>query len=297
MSRGPYRSPGCPQVPSSKGTPSTAKSAFRWSRSGSYRALRKVRTPTNVGAVCVNALRGTPSVKARKYPATIILFIVFPFLVILIAGCFLHHIGVCLACRSAPCSQYFRHRPGLRDTSTRSERRIAIENFAERAQAVRMNLFTERLEKTYRRSAIRANTEMRQHQWAEEPTPHGALMIRAVTLSIIATVMSLVAGFALREAAQSVRSNKPPGTNIDNRFLLFRGKRALRQRNGKNLIWPKSGVISNFRRVDDVIAASGRVVPEFGEALFYALRQFCKRLGRLFRGRSETSHSFQRIKP
>src|ERR1700730_5874164 len=113
---------------------------------------------------------------------------------------------------------------------------------------------------------------MRQHKWAEEPTPHGTLMILAVTVSIIATIMSLVAGFALREAAQSVRSNQPPGTNIDNRFLMFRGKRALRQRNGKNLIWPKSGVISNSRRVDDVIAVTGRVVAEFGEALFCALR-------------------------
>src|ERR1700738_4683719 len=97
---------------------------------------------------------------------------------------------------------------------------------------------------------------MRQHKWTEEPTPHGTLVIGAIAFAAIATVMSLVAGFTLREAAESVRSNKPPGTNIDTRFLLFRAKRALRQRNGKNLIWPKSGVISNSRRVDDVIAVS-----------------------------------------
>src|ERR1700704_1306321 len=113
---------------------------------------------------------------------------------------------------------------------------------------------------------------MRQHKWAEQPAPHGALVIRSITLSNVATIMPLIARFGLREAAQSVRGNQPPGTNIDNRFLLLRGKRALRQRNGKNLVGPESGVISNSRRVEDVIAVSGAVVPEFGKALFYALR-------------------------
>src|ERR1700738_4760114 len=108
----------------------------------------------------------TPSAKARKFPARPILFIVFP-LCNLIAGCYPQTLVLRLAYRSAPRSQYFRHRPGLCNTSSRSARRVAIKNFAERAQAVRMNLFTERLEKTHRRSTIRVNTQMRLHKWAE----------------------------------------------------------------------------------------------------------------------------------
>src|ERR1700726_1926937 len=138
---------------------------------------------------------------------------------------------------------------------------------------------------------------MRKHKWAEEPTPHGALVIRAVALATIAAIMPLVAGFGLCQTAQSVRGNQAPGTNIDNCFLLFRRKRALWQRNGKNLVWPENGVISNFWRVDDVVAVSARFIPEFAEALFYALRQLCEGLGGLFCRQSETSHGFQRIKP
>src|ERR1700722_5616227 len=122
---------------------------------------------------------------------------------------------------------------------------------------MRMNLFADRLQKTHRRSAIRVHTKIRHHKWAEQPTPHGALVIRAVTLPNAAAVMPLVAGFALRETAQSMRSKKSPGTNIDNCFLSLRGEWALRQRNCKNLIWSKSGVVSYSRHVDDVIAAPG----------------------------------------
>src|SRR3984957_10672938 len=137
---------------------------------------------------------------------------------------------------------------------------------------MRMNLFADRLQKTHRRSAIRVHTKIRHHKWAEQPTPHGALVIRAVTLPNAAAVMPLVAGFVLRQTAQSVRSNESPGKNVDNGFMLFRGERALRQRNCKNLIWSKRGVVSYSRRVDDVVAVSGSAIPEFGEAFFCARR-------------------------
>src|ERR1700722_13261808 len=126
-----------------------------------------------------------------------------------------------------------------------------------------MNLFTEGLEKPPRRAAIPVHTQMREHEWAEQPTPHSTLVIRAVTLSTTPAIMSLVTRFALRQAAQSVRSKKSPGANIDNRFLLLRGERAVRQRSGKNLVWSNSAVVSNSRSVDDVVAVSGRAVPKF----------------------------------
>jgi hypothetical protein len=71
----------------------------------------------------------------------------------------LHHIVMFrLASDSAPCPQNFRYRPGLCDASPRGEGRVTIENLTERAQAVRMNLFAERLEKTQGRSAIGVDT-------------------------------------------------------------------------------------------------------------------------------------------
>ena len=122
--------------------------------------------------------------------------------------------------QGAPCSQYFRDRPGLCDTSAGSEGRVTIENFAERAQAVRVDLASQRFQKTGGGRAIPIHAQMRQNEWTEQPTPHGALMIGAVTLSNVAAIVSLVAGLALRETAKSVGSHEFARTNIHHRLFV-----------------------------------------------------------------------------
>src|SRR5260370_41892521 len=74
-----------------------------------------------------------------------------------------------------PRPQNFRNGPGLRDAAARRERRVAIENFAERAEAVRMNLAAERLGETRRRLAVRVDWVAGECERAEQPAPDGSL--------------------------------------------------------------------------------------------------------------------------
>src|SRR5260370_29310727 len=105
-----------------------------------------------------------------------------------------------------PRPQNFRNGPGLRDAAARREGRVAIENFAERAEAVRMNLAAERLEETQRRLAVVVDAIVCECERAEQPAPDGALMIGGVAIAGAASVMAGISRFARRETPQSVRS-------------------------------------------------------------------------------------------
>src|SRR5260370_38792927 len=108
-------------------------------------------------------------------------------------------------CYFLPSAQDFGDSPRLRDAAARSEGGIAIEDFAQSAEATCVNLATERLEKTQRCLAIVVDTVMRKPEGPPQPTPDGTLMISGVTITRAASVTTGISRFAGREPAPTER--------------------------------------------------------------------------------------------
>ena len=136
-----------------------------------------------------------------------------------------------------PRAQQLGDRPALRNAAARGERSVSIKNFAYRAEPVSMNVPAEWFENAQSGGAVSINTKMSQREWAEQPSPDGALMVDAIAGMRITTVVSAVTIFAGSEAAQAVRSEEMLRANLHDVFLLAGGKRAKRKGDGKNLIW------------------------------------------------------------
>lgn len=101
---------------------------------------------------------------------------------------------------------------------------------------MRVDLLAQGLKEAEGCGAIAVDAKVGQNEWAEQPSPHRALVIGAVSFANAASVVALVAGLALRETAQSLGSDEAPGAEIHDEFLSLGSERALRQRNRKNLI-------------------------------------------------------------
>src|SRR6266581_8544203 len=144
-----------------------------------------------------------------------------------------------------PSAEDFRDGPGLGDAAARSEWRVAIKDFTERAEATRIDLTFQGREEPQRSRAVAVNAIVRKSEGAEQPAPYGALMIRGVAIARAATVVPGVARLTRSEAPQSVRGEEIPGANLDNRLLLFERERADGQGDSKNLVRPEGGVISD----------------------------------------------------
>ena len=65
------------------------------------------------------------------------------------------------------------------------------------------NVREQRFEKGHRGSGVAIHAQVRQRERAEQPSPHRALVVGFVALDRPSCVVSAVAGFAGREAAQS----------------------------------------------------------------------------------------------
>src|SRR4029077_11209934 len=161
-----------------------------------------------------------------------------------------------------PGAESFGNGPCLRDAASRSEWRVAIEDFAERAEPVRINLTSERLEKAQGRSAISVDAEMRQRKRPEQPAPHSTLMIGGIALPRSARVAALVPGLARGEAAQTVARQQMLRADVDNGFLLRRCERADGQGNAENLVGTKRSVSADLRRINYVGAGRALRVPK-----------------------------------
>ena len=91
-----------------------------------------------------------------------------------------------------------------------------------------MNLAAEWFQETKRRFAVVVDAVMRQREGTEQPAPDRALMISGVTIAGVTAIVAAVSGFGWRETPQSMRGQKMPCANIDNRLLLLSGERAHR---------------------------------------------------------------------
>src|ERR1700674_1958765 len=161
-----------------------------------------------------------------------------------------------------PGAKSFGDGPGLRDAASRSEWRVAIEDFAERAEPVRINLSAEWLEEMQGCSAISVDAEMCQRKRPEQPAPRSTLMIGGIALPRAARVPALVPRFAGREAAQTVTGEQMLRADIYDGFLLRRCERADGQRYAENLVGAKRGVVADSGRINHVEAARALRVPE-----------------------------------
>src|SRR6266568_2986425 len=87
-----------------------------------------------------------------------------------------------------PSAENFSDGPRLGDAAARGEWRVAIKDFTERAEATRIDLTSQGLEKTQRSSGVAVNAIVRKSEGAEQPAPYGALMIRGVAIARAAAV-------------------------------------------------------------------------------------------------------------
>src|SRR5207302_4559382 len=196
-----------------------------------------------------------------------------------------------------PRPQDFGDCPGLRDAAARRERSIAIENFAERAEAARVNLAAERLEEALCRFAVAVHAIVRERERPEQPAPDGALMISGVAIPGTTAVMAGISGFAGRETPQSMRGHETPRANVDNRLVLLGGQGAYRQGHGKNLIRPECSIISDARRIDDVEAAITLGVPESLKVFPCFGREFFVSIAGPSEQPRKSGHRFERVDP
>lgn len=93
----------------------------------------------------------------------------------------------------APNAQDLGNGPSLRDAAARREWRLCVEDLAERAQAVRDDLFAERLKEPQGCFAVAIHAEMGEDEGSQEPPPHSTLMVGTIPFPGAAAVMGLVA--------------------------------------------------------------------------------------------------------
>src|SRR5260370_19290799 len=122
-------------------------------------------------------------------------------------------------------------------------------------------------------------------------------MIRGVAITRAAAVVPGIARLTRSEAPQSVRSEEIPGADLDDRLLLFERERADGQGDGKNLVRPEGGVISDSRRIDHVVAAASRRVPEFLKAFPGLRRKGFVSIPALGEQLCKYGHRFKRVNP
>src|SRR5271163_792075 len=190
--------------------------------------------------------------------------------------------------RGVPNTQQLGHRPRLRDATARGEGCVAIKYLANGPQSVGINLPAQRIQVTQRGIAIAINAQMREHVRTEQPAPRGSLMVSAIARKRVSAVVALIPWLARRETAQSVRSEQLLRAHVDHAFLLFAGERADGKRNGKDLVGPQRTIRADARRIDQVVTAAARGIPEFCKAggglrfqLFVTFGRFYQHAGKL----------------
>src|SRR5262249_51621864 len=98
------------------------------------------------------------------------------------------HGHVLQAAERVPNAQNLADGPSLRNAATRRVWCVAIENFAERADAVTIDALCQRFQKGQRCRSHPVNAIMGEREWTEQPAPNRSLMIGGVALTHSASV-------------------------------------------------------------------------------------------------------------
>jgi hypothetical protein len=108
-----------------------------------------------------------------------------------------------------PASEHFRHTPGLRDTPTRRERLLSIEDLAERTESCLTQLRDKTREQVARSSPVlRVHPQPCIDKRSDEPGPYCPLMVCRITRAQVAIVLGLVIRMAWGKRAQPNRGKE-----------------------------------------------------------------------------------------
>ena len=87
-----------------------------------------------------------------------------------------------------PGAQRFRNAPGLGETAGRSVRGVAVEDFAEGAEAAVTDVSREPVEQSHRMFGIAMHAVVRDRKRAKKPRPYGSLVVSGVALGRAAAI-------------------------------------------------------------------------------------------------------------
>src|SRR6266567_2120445 len=107
-----------------------------------------------------------------------------------------------------PRAQHLRDGPGLRDATARMEGRVAIENLADAAESMNVQMIRHRTEKLRCAVWVVVNAEVRESERAKQPGPHRSLVVRAIAIDGWTAIPAAILRIVRREAPQSMRSQK-----------------------------------------------------------------------------------------
>ena len=114
-----------------------------------------------------------------------------------------------LACgfvlRGLVCAQHFGDTPGLRNAPAWCIRRFGIEYFADGPDPVIGQVRIERIQEPSTFRSVHAGFQRGVDEMADQPDPHGALMVSGIARAKISEVHRLIVAVARRKTAQSER--------------------------------------------------------------------------------------------
>src|SRR6266404_4780588 len=125
-----------------------------------------------------------------------------------------------------PSTKNFADRPGLRNTSAWMMGNIAIEDFRERSETVRINRFCQRLKKSACGRVVLVNSIVSERKRPKQPAPHSALVVGGITLARSTGINAGVTVFVPRKTPQSKGGQQLRRARIHDSLLLFSWKQA-----------------------------------------------------------------------
>ena len=180
---------------------------------------------------------------------------------------------------------------------------VAIEDFADRAQASVLQVVGHRFEHAQGQVTIAMATPVGQGEGPQQPAPDGALVVAAVPFAGPTAVVAGIGRIGWAEAAEAMGAEQLAGADAHHAPLLFQLEPALRQGDGEDLIGSDAGVVAaGVARllgvgVDHIEAASLRRIPEPLETAPHPLRQVLPAVGGPADPSTEVGHGGQGIEP
>src|SRR4029079_15914618 len=102
----------------------------------------------------------------------------------------------------SPCSKNFGNAPRLGDAARGGERRIAVEDFTDLADARVAQVRADAVEIGAGLCEIAVHAVVRTYEWAQQPAPHGPLVISPIAFAGTTDVGADISHRVRREAAQ-----------------------------------------------------------------------------------------------
>src|SRR5215218_964777 len=184
--------------------------------------------------------------------------------------------------RLQPTSQHFGHAPRLRHTPARRVRLLGIEHFADGSDARLAEVPGKPREQVpCARPILRVHPQPGVDHGANQPAPHGALVVGGVSRAQVAVIGRLVVGMAWRQRTQANRRQQSILDDIYDGCPAGLFEHRVLERYRQQLIGPARSVVSGLA-VHDVIQVAACLVPEAAvERLATAISQRRGRQGGL----------------